>query len=429
MRLATHRPPGHVLTDHAFTVPVDHDRPGGETLTVFAREVVAPAREHDTLPWLLYLQGGPGMESPRPLARETGTWLGRALADWRVLLLDQRGTGRSTPATARTLAAMSSAQEQADYLAHFRADSIVRDAELIRRELTGDEQWDVIGQSYGGFCITTYLSLLPEGVRTAFVTGGLPPIDRSPDEVYRALYPRVREKNERYFARYPGDRDRLAAIRDALAADDVALPGGDPLTVLRLQCLGIAFGISDGFERVHYAVEEAFFEDAARPAFTDRFLHAVEEGTTFVPNPMYAALHEAIYCQGEASRWAAERVRAEFPEFAPDAEDLLFTGEMIYPWMFETHAALRPLRDAAELLAQRDDWPALYDESRLGACEATVAAVVYHDDMYVDRVGSLQTAAAVRGLRAWVTNEYEHDGAGQEARVFGRLVDMARGEV
>src|SRR5690349_20354672 len=176
---------------------------------------------------MLYLQGGPGMESPRPLARATETWLGRALADWRVLLLDQRGTGRSTPATARTLAAMASAQQQADYLAHFRADSIVRDAELIRRELLGDEQWDVIGQSYGGFCITTYLSLLPEGVRTAFVTGGLPPIDRSPDEVYRALYPRVREKNERYFARYPGDRDRLAAIRDALAADEVALPGGD----------------------------------------------------------------------------------------------------------------------------------------------------------------------------------------------------------
>ena len=53
-----------------------------------------------------------------------------------MLLLDQRGTGRSTPATRQTLARLGSAQAQADYLAHFRADSIVLDAELIRRELT-----------------------------------------------------------------------------------------------------------------------------------------------------------------------------------------------------------------------------------------------------------------------------------------------------
>jgi hypothetical protein len=122
-------------------------------------------------------------------------------------------------------------------------------------------------------------------------------------------------------------------------------------------------------------------------------------------------------------------VRAEFPEFAPDAPELLFTGEMIFPWMFETHEALRPLAGAAELLAERSDWPQLYDAPRLAACDARVAAVVYHDDMYVDANGSLETAAAVRGLRAWVTNEYEHDGAEQEERVLDRLIGIARGEL
>lgn len=49
-----------------------------------------------------------------------------------MLLLDQRGTGRSTPANRQTLPLRGGPAEQADYLTHFRADSIVRDCEAIR---------------------------------------------------------------------------------------------------------------------------------------------------------------------------------------------------------------------------------------------------------------------------------------------------------
>jgi len=329
MRLATHRPPGLVVTDHMFTVPVDHDTPGGATIELFARELVTPTRERDELPWMVFFQGGPGFGAPRPTGRG-GSWMERALADWRVLLLDQRGTARSSPINGRTLAAIDSAEAQAEYLGHFRADSIVRDAELIRNELLGpDEQWDLVGQSYGGFCITTYLSIAPEGVRQAFVTGGLPPISRTPDEVYRATYPRVLDKNRRYFDRYPGDRERLVKIVEQLATTKVRLPGGDRLTPERLQVVGIEFGMAEGFERVHYLVEEAFFEDADRPVFSERFLHGVEAVTSFHGEPLFAALHEPIYCQGTASNWAAQRVRAEFPQFDPTSPEFVFTGEMI----------------------------------------------------------------------------------------------------
>src|SRR5581483_4047290 len=121
-------------------------------------------------------------------------WVDRALNEFRVLMLDQRGTGRSSPVgglPGRT------PQEQAEYLAHFRADAIVRDAEWIRREL-GVERWSVLGQSFGGFCVTAYLSLAPEGLREAFLTGGLPALGQRIDDVYAHTYERVLEWTRRY---------------------------------------------------------------------------------------------------------------------------------------------------------------------------------------------------------------------------------------
>jgi pimeloyl-ACP methyl ester carboxylesterase len=87
---------GLVLTEHEFAVPLDHARPDGETITVFAREVADP--DGRDRPLLVYLQGGPGSEAPRPTRFPSSPgWLDRALTDFRVLMLDQRGTGRSTP--------------------------------------------------------------------------------------------------------------------------------------------------------------------------------------------------------------------------------------------------------------------------------------------------------------------------------------------
>src|ERR1700733_14213976 len=193
--------PGLVMTEHVLTVPLDHEHVGGRQIEVFAREVADP--DGRDRPFLVYLQGGPGMEANRPtrLPNAPG-WLDRALTDFRVLMLDQRGTGRSTPVG--TLPGMSAAQ-QADYLAHFRADSIVRDAEWIRRELDV-KRWSVLGQSFGGLCVITYLSLAPDGLREALVTGGIPALGPRIDDVYARTYERVLDRNRRYYDRYPADR-------------------------------------------------------------------------------------------------------------------------------------------------------------------------------------------------------------------------------
>ena len=401
---------GLVLTEHEFAVPLDHARPDGETITVFAREVADP--DGRDRPLLVFLQGGPGSEAPRPTRHPSSPgWMDRALTDFRVLMLDQRGTGRSTPIGALPGLTPSA---QAEYLAHFRADAIVRDAERIRQEL-GVERWSVLGQSFGGMCVMTYLSIAPEGLREVFVTGGLAPIGPRIDDVYRATYSRTIERCRRYYERYPADRERVRALHERLERDDVRLPSGDRLTPRRLRQLGNLLGMSTGAEDLHYILE--------LPVDSPAFGHDVEAALGFARNPLYAALHEACWADGGSTRWAAERMLPA--EYADDRQ--LFVGEHVYPWMFEEYGALAPLREAADILAEHE-WPRLYDADRLAANEVPVAAAIYAEDMYVERAFSEETAAHIRGLRTWLTDEYEHNALRADGgRVLGRLIDLARG--
>jgi pimeloyl-ACP methyl ester carboxylesterase len=430
--MSSFRQPGTVLTDHSFEVPLDHADPDGAQITVFAREVVAiesAARTAGDLPWLCFLNGGPGRAGPRPTGRDN--WLDRALRDYRVLLLDQRGTGRSTPANRLTLAGFGTPEAQAEYLTHFRADSIVADAELIRQRLTGGSPWSVLGQSFGGFCTVTYLSLAPDGLAEAFITGGLPGLAASADDVYLATYPLVAAKNAAHYRRYPGDVELARTIAAHLARKQVLLPSGAPLTVEAFQSLGICLGTAAGSQELHYLLDEAFDGDE----ISDDFRYRVETMLTFSAGPLYALLHEACYAQQAPTRWAAQRVRERFGAFNAEAaldgsDPVLFTGEMIYPWMFRTDPVLRPLADAAEILARHESWPRLYDQARLSVNEVPVAAAVYYDDMYVPQHFSLDTAGWIRGLKRWVTSEYEHDGLrGSGGAVLDRLIGMVRGTI
>ena len=399
---------GLAITEHEFSIPVDHADAEGARITVFAREVSDP--EGKDRPYLVFFQGGPGMEAPRPTRHpSTPSWLDRALRDFRVLMLDQRGTGRSTPVG--SLSGLTPPQ-QAEYLKHFRADSIVRDAEWIRREL-GVDRWSVLGQSFGGFCVTTYLSIAPGGLREALITGGLPPVGCPTDEVYAATYRRVLDRNRRYYERYPEDRARVIKLRERLDSEDVRLPSGDRLTGRRFRQLGSMLGMSDGAEHLHYLLEL----EPDSPAF----LHDVESASPFSRNPLYATIHEASYADGCATRWSAERLLPREYE-APE----LFTGEHVYPWMFEDLSALSALKEAADMLAEFE-WPKLYEADALARNDVPVAAAIYVDDIYVERRFSEETAALVRGLRPWVTNEYEHNGLRADGeRVLDHLLELAR---
>ncbi|EEE65149.1 uncharacterized protein [Oryza sativa Japonica Group] len=433
------------LRDHRFAVPLDHSSPSpsAPTITVFAREVVAAGKEDLPLPYLLFLQGGPGFESPRPT--EASGWMKKACEEYRVVLLDQRGTGLSTPLTTSSLSQITSAAEQVEYLKHFRADSIVKDAEFIRLHLVPDAKpWTVLGQSYGGFCAVTYLSFAPEGLKSVLLTGGLPPLGSActADTVYRACFKQVQQQNEKYYARYPQDIQvihELVRYLNESEGGGVSLPSGGRLTPKMLQCLGLSgLGSGGGFERLHYLFERVWdpiLVPGAKKTISYYFLKEFERWLGFDQNPLYALLHESIYCQGSPSKWSAHKIGSECESlFDPikaikEGRPVYFTGEMVFPCIFDEIHALRPLKETAHMLAHKEDWPPLYDVNVLNNNKVPVAAAVYYEDMYVNFNIAKETASQIAGIRLWITNEYMHSGIRDGgSHVFDHLMGLLNGK-
>ncbi|HUH53708.1 MAG TPA: alpha/beta fold hydrolase [Microbacteriaceae bacterium] len=394
--------------DLSVEVPFNWNVPDGDKIRVFAREVrdaKLSAEAASKLPAIVYLQGGPGGKGGRPLARDA--FLTAALKRFRVVLPDQRGTGRSAPVVGDDYKKLTP-EESALKLSCLRADSIIKDFEVIREEHFGGEKWWTIGQSYGGFLTLHYLSVAPEAIVASAITGGIPSIEPDPEEVYLATFSRVREKNKQFFVRFPHLRSRVDEIADILQKNEVYLPDGDRLTVRRFQTLGLALGMSNGFDRIHWLLDEAF-ADEEESLLSDTFLAEVGAITSYATNPLFMVLQESIYGAGP-TQWSATRELQKNPDFSEDARPLLFTGEMAFEWMADEIRALKPFAPGWKKLVEQE-WPInLYDRDKLAANEVPVEAVIYFDDMYVDAELSLSTAKRVKNLNAWVTNEYEHDG-------------------
>ncbi|WP_215405492.1 alpha/beta fold hydrolase [Vibrio gigantis] len=407
---------------HSFELPLDYQAKDGQQIQVFARELVDLAKDAQELPWLIYFQGGPGFPSPR-VSGQSG-WLKRALQNYRVLLLDQRGTGNSTVISHETLAHLSP-EQQAEYLTHFRADNIVRDAEAIREQF-GVKQWSTIGQSFGGFCTLSYLSLFPQSLQRCYVTGGIPSIEREADDVYRATYKRVEDKNKAFFAQFPQAQAMCREISDYLLNNDVRLPNGQVFTVEQFQLIGINLGGGEANLPMYFTLESAFVEVNGNKQLSYSFLNQMQQEQGYLTNPIYAILHESIYCQGTASNWSAHRVREQYPHFNyQSGSEFWFTGEMVYPWMFDQLETLKPLREAANMLAEKSDWGTLYNPEQLSKNTIPMACAVYADDMYVELDYSRETLANIPNSKAWITNEYEHNGLRVDGeRIVDKLMTM-----
>ncbi|KAF4304918.1 Alpha/beta hydrolase fold-1 [Botryosphaeria dothidea] len=425
----SHIVPGKLkVTEYFFEVPTHWNKPDSRPLRLFARSARKAEKPADPttveddakkqLPWMLFLQGGPGFgcRSPQDVA-----WTHQILdRGYQLLMLDQRGTGLSSPVSASTLGLRGDEETQVNYLKSFRADSIVKDAEAVRLALTEGwpeekRKWSVAGQSFGGFCITTYLSFYPEGLREAFYFGGLPPLVSKPDAVYSKTFKKLAERNDAYYRKYPEDVSRVKDIVKLLRKfgdSTVRLSGEGSLSARRFMQLGINFGFHGGIDMVHDLVLRCSNDLAVFGHLTRPTTSLIEQTMPFDDHIIYAILHEPIYCQGHAANWSAHRIQQDLAAFSLDKTDdspLYFTGEMVFPWMLTDYTELRSLAKVGELLAQADDWPALYDKEQLARNEVPAYAAVYMEDMYVDYEFSMETARAIKGCKPFVTNVMYHD--------------------
>lgn len=400
------------LEEITLTLPLTEDVADERTIDVFAR--IATRVGGEDLPYLVFLQGGPGNEAPRPSLNPLNpNWLGVALEEYRVVMLDQRGTGRSTPVGNDILEKPTA--EVVEYLSHLRADGIVRDAEALRKHL-GVNQWNLLGQSFGGFTTLHYLSRHADSLDNVFITGGLSAIDRPAEDVYANCYNRMRRNSEEFYRRFPQLRETFRGLVNRARAGEIVLPTGEVVSETRLRSLGHLLGSNDGWFDLYNLLEL----DPTSNAFVHDLAGLLPFGNR---NPIYYVLHESSYADGVVTNWAAERVLPE--DFREDPT--LLTGEHVFQEWTDTVPSLKPWKDVALALAQQE-WPKLYDAKALENSQATGAAAVYANDVFVPVDYSLETAQHLPGVQLFITSQHEHNGLrASSGTVLKHLFDLTHG--
>ena len=376
--------------------------------------------------------------------------------------LDNCGEGYEEEAT-KVKAALTKAT---DYMALFRADNIVKDAESIKEALLlpfdleeGEKApprpWGAaLGQSFGGFCMMSYLSLIPAPPTICLLTGGIAPMLTNVDEVYSSLRERVKDRNMMYYDRYPGDIDVVKRIVSHLDENPAKLPSGGLLTARRFLQLGIGLGGSpSAFASLHSLFASAFISDD-EDELSRAFLKAMDSTQPFDDHPIYFLMHESIYADAnsdcEKSDWSAFRAYDKDGTFnfktscsSESTDPTLLTGEVVFPWMADgDYAELSGfgMRALAQALADKNDWGQLYDPENMrralavdGTGVSKAAAAVYYDDMYVDFNACMKVTkrgGPLENCKVWISNEYQHSGLRDDgAMIFNKLLGMAKGEV
>jgi pimeloyl-ACP methyl ester carboxylesterase len=197
-----------------LAVPEDPSAPGGRTVDIFVARVPSLSSTPRPDP-LVLIAGGPG-ESTVDMYLQLRGAFEPARRERDVILVDQRGTGRSaagfdcgvpdelsldTAGDERLAKYIGQCLREIEHDPRFYTTSVaVQDLDRVRAAL-GIEQWNVYGVSYGTRVAQHYLRRFPEHARSVVLDGVVPPeLALGPDiarQAQRAL--------DRIFARCAAD--------------------------------------------------------------------------------------------------------------------------------------------------------------------------------------------------------------------------------
>jgi pimeloyl-ACP methyl ester carboxylesterase len=178
--------------------PLDPAQPQGTQIDVHFAVLPALARNKHADP-VVFFAGGPG-QSAIELAGPLSRLLARFAYRRDIVLIDQRGTGRSAALMCDEVAPNTPLRDSADParqvqrlrecrerllslphgdLRHYATSTAMADADAVRRAL-GVVRWNLIGASYGTRAALEYLRLHPNAVRRLVLDGVAPPDMRLP---------------------------------------------------------------------------------------------------------------------------------------------------------------------------------------------------------------------------------------------------------
>ncbi|MEO7850999.1 MAG: alpha/beta fold hydrolase, partial [Rubrivivax sp.] len=176
-----------------LTRPLDLSQPGGTTIQLHFAVLPALARNHKPDP-VFFIAGGPG-QSAIELAGPIGRLLGRMGTRRDIVLVDQRGTGRSAPLLCEAQAPTAPLAQQLDPalqvlriarcrqalvqlahgdLRHYGTAIASADLDAVRQVLKV-EQINLVGVSYGTRVALDYMRQFPASVRRSVLDGVTPP--------------------------------------------------------------------------------------------------------------------------------------------------------------------------------------------------------------------------------------------------------------
>ena len=311
---------------------------GGETFDLFVARI--PSRVANPLPDpLLLIAGGPG-QSTVDFYMQNRSVFAPVRVDRDLILVDQRGTGRSAsgfqcelPADFDFQIAGEGLLEDltADCLAglehdpgFFTTSVAVRDLDAVRREL-GVDQWNIYGVSYGTRVAQHYLRRFPEHVRAVVLDGVVPPtLVLGPEMAINA-----QATLDRLFQRCAGDDacatrfDDLASVFDELmsriqespipvAVRDMATGETEETLVTGEYLMGVTrlFSYSD----TTAALLPLIIHEAANGRF-DMLLAQAELITKNVERAISFPMHNSVICSEDYPFESAETPAAS-PEEA-----------------------------------------------------------------------------------------------------------------